>query len=110
MRAAGLHGISRRKTPRTTIRRPEERPAADLVNRDFSAVAPNRLWVAEVTYVPTAVGFLYVAVVLDVFSRLVVGWAMRSHLRTELVMGALDMACHKRRPNGVSHHSDQGAQ
>jgi putative transposase len=110
MRAAGLQGVSRRKEPRTTIRRPETPPAADLVGRDFSAQAPNRLWVADVTYVPTAAGFLYLSVVLDVFSRRVVGWSMANHLRTQLVLDALDMACHRRRPRQVIHHSDQGSQ
>jgi putative transposase len=110
MRTAGLQGVSRRKVPRTTIRRPETRPAADLVNRDFRAEAPNRLWVADVTYVPTLVGFLYLAVVLDAFSRRVVGWSMANHLRTQLVLEAREMACQQRRPRQVIHHSDQGAQ
>lgn len=109
MRAAGLQGVSRRKAPRTTMRRPETRPAADLVKRDFRAEAPNRLWVADMTYVPTLVGFLYLAVVLDVFSRRVVGWSMASHLRTQRVLDALKMACQQRRPRQVIHHSDQGS-
>ena len=83
MREAGLAGVSRRKGPRTTCRAPKARPAPDLVERRFEAEAPDRLWVADITYVPTAAGFLYLAVVLDVFSRRVVGWAMADHLRTE---------------------------
>ena len=83
MREAGLAGVSRRKGPRTTRRDPQARPAPDLVERRFVAEAPDRLWVADITYVPTAAGFLYLAVVLDVFSRRVVGWSMADHLRTE---------------------------
>ena len=78
-----MAGVSRRKGPRTTCRAPKVRPAPDLVERRFEAEAPDRLWVADITYVPTAAGFLYLAVVLDVFSRRVVGWAMADHLRTE---------------------------
>jgi putative transposase len=110
MRAAGLQGVSRRKRAQTTVRHPDVHPAADLVQRDFSAPAPNRLWVADITYVPTWAGFLYLAVVLDVFSRRVVGWAMATHLRTELVLDALNMALCQRRVLGVIHHSDQGSQ
>ena len=83
MREAGLAGVSRRKGPRTTRRDPKARPAPDLVERRFDADRPDRLWVADITYVPTAAGFVYLAVVLDVFSRRVVGWAMANHLRTE---------------------------
>ena len=86
------------------------RPAPDLVERNFSAAAPNRLWVADITYIPTWAGFLYLAVVLDVFSRRIVGWAMETYLRTELVLKALDLALGQRRPYGVIHHSDQGSQ
>ena len=75
-----------------------------------AADAPNRLWVADITYVPTLVGFLYLAIVLDVFSRRVVGWAMATHLRTELVVESLEMAVEQRRPEAVVHHSDQGCQ
>ena len=110
MREAGLAGVSRRKGPRTTRRDLQARPAPDLVERRFEAEAPDRLWVADITYVPTAVGFLYLAVVLDVFSRRVVGWSMADHLRTELVLDALDMAVGQRRPASVIHHSDQGCQ
>jgi putative transposase len=110
MRSAGLAGVSRRRWPCTTRRAEKARPAPDLVERDFSADGPNRLWVADITYVPTWAGFLYLAVVLDVFSRRVVGWAMANHLRTELVLDALEMAIGQRRPADVIHHSDQGSQ
>ena len=110
MQAAGLEGVSRRKTPTTTIRSEREQPAPDLVERNFTAEAPNRLWVADITYVPTLIGFLYLAVVLDAFSRRVVGWSMANHLRTELVLAALEMALDQRKPEGVIHHSDQGSQ
>jgi putative transposase len=86
-------------------------PAPDLVQRQFTAAAPDRLWVADITYVPTWAGFLYLAVVLDVHSRRIVGWAMADHLRSELVIEAVDMAVWRRRPTeGVIHHSDQGSQ
>ncbi|MFL9912612.1 IS3 family transposase [Paraburkholderia sp. RL17-337-BIB-A] len=110
MRIAGLRGVSRRRWFSTTQRQPDARPAPDLVQRHFNADAPNQLWVADATYVPTRVGFLYLAVVLDVFSRRVVGWAIADHLRTALMLQALDMALGQRHPNGVIHHSDQGCQ
>jgi len=110
MRAAGLTGVSRRKGPRTTRRREGARPAPDLVERNFTAERPDQLWVADITYVPTWAGFLYLAVVLDAFSRRVVGWAMATHLRTQLVLDALEMALRQRRPQGFIHHSDQGSQ
>lgn len=114
MRAAGLAGVSRRKGVCTTRRDKDVRPAPDLVNRTFAAEAANQLWVADITYVPTWTGFLYLAVVLavvlDVFSRRIVGWAMADHLRSQLVLDALDMALRQRRPDGVIHHSDQGSQ
>ena len=110
MRAAGLAGVSRRKGCRTTLRDRDARPAPDLVGRKFNAARPDRLWVADITYVPTWAGFLYLAVVLDAFSRRIVGWAMANHLRTELVLDALDMAVWRRRPESVIHHSDQGCQ
>jgi putative transposase len=110
MRERKLQGASRRKGFKTTIRDKEARPAPDLVNREFTASAPNQLWVADITYVPTHSGFLFLAVVLDVFSRRVVGWAMATHMRAELVVDALEMAIHKRKPIGVIHHSDQGSQ
>lgn len=110
MRTAGLVGVHRRRGTRTTRPGPDEVAAQDLVQRRFTATAPNQLWVADITYVPTWAGFLYLAVVLDVFSRRVVGWAMAPHLRTDLVLDALAMAVAQRRPAGVIHHSDQGCQ
>jgi putative transposase len=110
MRSAGLRGVSRRKSVSTTTRDERRRPAPDLVDRDFTAPGPDRLWVADITYVPTWAGFLYLAVVLDAWSRRIVGWAMRSSLHTELVLDALGMALRQRRPDDVIHHSDQGSQ
>jgi putative transposase len=110
MRAAGLRGATLRKFVVTTdggTRRPE---VADLVERRFYAERPNRLWVADATYVPTWSGFLYLAIVLDVFSRKVVGWAMQNTLHTELMLAAIDMAITMRRPQRVIHHSDHGCQ
>jgi len=111
MRREGLVGVSRRRgpaRPRRTV--PEAPRAPDLVRRVFAATAPNQLWVADITYVPTAAGFLYLAVVLDAFSRRVVGWAMRDTLHPTVVLDALDMAATQRRPQDVIHHSDQGRQ
>ena len=111
MREAGLVGASRRRGGITTTRRDQDaRPAPDLVDRNFVASEPNALWVGDITFVPTASGFLYLAVVLDAWSRKVVGWSMANHLRAELVMDALEMAVGQRRPKDVIHHSDQGAQ
>ena len=111
MRAAGLVGASRRRTGVTTTRRDKQaRPAPDLVDRNFVASKPNQLWVADITFVPTASGFLFLAVVLDAWSRKIVGWSMANHLRAELVLDALEMAISQRRPVGVIHHSDQGSQ
>lgn len=111
MRAAGLVGAShRRGGPVTTRRGKDARPAPDLVDRDFAASGPNQLWVSDITFIPTAAGFLYLAVVLDAWSRKVVGWAMANHLRAELVLDALGMAVGQRRPEDVIHHSDQGSQ
>ncbi|WP_286292604.1 IS3 family transposase [Methylomarinovum tepidoasis] len=110
MKARGLVGATRRKGYRTTSHDEAARPAPDLVEREFVAEAPDRLWVADITYVPTWEGFLYLAVVLDVFSRRIVGWAMAAHLRTELVLSALNMALWQRQPEEVVHHSDQGCQ
>jgi putative transposase len=110
MRAAGLRGATLRKFVVTTLsaeRRPE---VPDRVERRFYAERPNRLWVADATYVPTWSGFLYLAIVLDVFSRKVVGWAMENQLRTELMLAAIDMAITMRRPLQVIHHSDHGCQ
>ncbi len=111
MRVAGLVGACHRRGGPTTTRRDQEaRPAPDLVDRNFRAQAPDRLWVADITYVPTMSGFLYLAVVLDVFSRRIVGWSMQNHLRTELIVKALDVAVGQRKPQDVIHHSDQGCQ
>ena len=110
MRAAGLKGVSRRRGVRTTIQRREAPAAPDHVQRDFTAAAPNQLWVADITYIPTWAGFLFLAVVLDVYSRRVIGWAMATTLKTELVLDALNMALAQRRPAGVIHHSDRGSQ
>jgi len=110
MRGAGLRGVSRRKWVTTTVRDAAAAGAPDLVERDFTATGPNQLWVADITYVPTWEGFLYLAVVLDVWSRRIVGWAMAGHLRTELVLDALDMALRHRQPTQVIHHSDHGCQ
>ena len=111
MREGGLVGAShRRGGPVTTQPDKEARPAPDLVDRDFTAVGPNQLWVADITYVPTMAGFLYLAVVLDAWSRKIVGWSMANHLRAELVLDAMEMAIGQRRPGNVVHHSDQGSQ
>jgi len=110
MRAEDLQGVSRRKAPGTTRRTPGARPAPDLVQRDFTASRPNELWVADITFIRTWAGFLYLAVVVDAWSRKVVGWSMSTHLHTALVMDALHMAIQQRQPEGVIHHSDQGSQ
>ena len=110
MRAAHLQGVSRRRSTVTTRRDRSARPAPDLVDRQFVSDRANALWVADITYVPTWVGFLYLAVVLDVWSRKIVGWSMATHLRTSLVTSALNMAIALRSPSDVIHHSDQGCQ
>jgi len=110
MGAAGSRGVSRRKRPRTTIRQSGKQPAAELMQRNCTEAGPNRLWVADITYIATWAGFLYLAVVVDAWSRRVVGWAMATHLRADLVLDALEMAIRQRRPQGVIHHSDQGRQ
>lgn len=110
MREAGIEGVTRRKGTFTTRRDKDARPAPDLVERNFSAQARDQLWVADITYIPTWAGFLYLAVVVDAWSRRVVGWSMATHLRTELVVEALDMAVWNRQPGRVIHHSDQGCQ
>ena len=110
MRAAGLVGVCRRRRRGSTRRVATAQPIPDLVERDFSAGGPDRLWVADITYVPTWAGFLYLAVVVDAWSRRVVGWSMATHLGTELVLSALEMALWRRRPEAVIHHSDQGCQ
>jgi putative transposase len=111
MRRAGLVGCHRRRYVGTTVQDRPATPASDRVQRQFVASAPDQLWTADITAIPTLAGFLYLAVVLDVFSRRIVGWAMASHLRTELVLTALEMAIWNRRPaRGVIHHSDHGCQ
>jgi putative transposase len=109
MAAGGLMGVSRRRFVRTTVRG-SGRQAPDLVDRKFTADHPDLLWVADITYIPTGAGFLYLAVVLDACSRRIVGWAMATKLVTQLVLDALEMALATRRPSGVIHHSDQGSQ
>ena len=110
MREEGLAGGSRRRGTRTTRPEPGRRAAADRVERRFHAEAPDRLWVADIPDVPTWAGFVFLAVVLDVYSRRIVGWAMADPLRTELVLEALNMAVSQRRPEETIHHSDQGSQ
>jgi len=110
MREMKLQGACRRKFITTTQRDANARPAPDLVNRHFAAAAPNQLWVADATYIPTWAGFMYLAIVLDVYSRRIVGWALENHLRTELMLSALDQAYAQRHPHEVIHHSDQGTQ
>jgi putative transposase len=111
MRQAGLSGLITRRRGKTTIRVPGVRPAPDLVGRDFAAASPNRLWAADLTELATWEGKLYLAVVLDCFSRRCVGWAMADHMRAELVVEALEMAVWQRKPTpGLVHHSDQGSQ
>ena len=110
MKENALQGVSRRKWTTTTVRSPSYDPAPDLVERDFTADGPNRLWVADITYIPTWGAFLYLAVVLDAWSRRIVGWAFSLNLGEELVTRALDMAVRQRQPSGVIHHSDHGSQ
>jgi putative transposase len=110
MRRAGIWGVSRRKHFKTTKKDPTATPAADLVQRDFSAQGPDQLWVGDITYVPTYAGFLFLSVVLDAWSRRIIGWSMATHLRTELVLDALEMALEQRRPDDVIHHTDHGCQ
>ena len=111
MRQGGLSGMARRRKGRTTIRVPGIATAPDLVRRDFAPAAPNRLWVADLTEIATWEGKLYLAVVIDCYSRRCVGWAMAEHMRAELVVEALEMAIWQRRPDaGLIHHSDRGGQ
>ena len=111
MRQHGIRGVSRRRAwCTTTTRDKRQRPAPDLVERKFAAERANQLWVADMTYVPTWAGFIYLAVVLDVWSRRIVGWSIGQQMTTELVLAALDMAVQQRKPEGVIHHSDQGSQ
>ncbi|OIV35945.1 integrase [Mangrovactinospora gilvigrisea] len=115
MRRAGLRGISRAKGPRTTRPSPETGRPADLVERQFTAPAPNQLWVADITYIRTFSGWVYAAFVTDVFSRMVVGWQVATSLYTDLALDALNMAIWRRRRDGadlvgLTHHSDRGVQ
>ena len=111
MRKAALRGCMRGRKKRTTCRDKHAIGAPDLVKRDFAASAPDKLWTADITYIGTREGFVYLAFILDVYSRKVVGWSMASHLRTELVVDALEMALWRRKPNaGLIHHTDRGAQ
>ncbi len=111
MRVNGIAGVSRRRGYCvTTKRNPKDRPAPDLVKRQFVATDINQLWVADMTYVPTWQSFLYLAVVTDVFSRKVVGWAFGANMTADLVVSALNMALFTRKPESVIHHSDQGSQ
>jgi putative transposase len=111
MRAAHIRGVSRRRAfVVTTHRDKDKQPAPDLVKRELKADGPNQLWVADMTYVPTWAGFIYLAVVLDVWSRRIVGWAIGESMTAELVLSALNMALQQRKPKDVIHHSDQGSQ
>src|SRR5215217_7649868 len=111
MKAAGLRGCIRGKRRTTPRRDPRAAPAPDLLGRDFVAGRPNRIWLADITYIPTQEGFLYLAFILDTHSRRIVGWSMGSYMRTELVVDALEMAVWRRKPSaGLVHHSDRGAQ
>ena len=111
MRRAGLSGQIKRRRGKTTIRVQGVRTAPDLVERDFNPTEPNRLWAADITYIRTWEGWLYLASVMDCYSRRIVGWALADHLRAELVVDALEMAVARRRPDvGLVHHSDRGSQ
>ncbi|MFI0242835.1 IS3 family transposase [Streptomyces sp. NPDC016845] len=115
MRQAGLRGVIRAKSPRTTRPAPETGRPADLVERQFTATAPNQLWVADITYIRTFSGWVYAAFVIDVFSRMVVGWQVATSLYTDLALHALEMAIWRRRRTGadlagLTHHSDRGVQ
>lgn len=111
MREAGISGLVRRKRGRTTVSVPGVRVADDLVERQFRPDAPNLLWIADLTYLRTWEGWLYLAAVQDAYSRQIVGWSMAEHMRAELVVDALQMAVARRRPApGLIHHSDQGSQ
>lgn len=111
MRREGISGLVERKRGHTTIRVPGVRVADDLVERDFNPTEPNKLWVADITHVRTWEGWLYLAAVIDCYSRRCVGWSMSERLKAELVVDALEMAVSRRRPDpGLVHHSDQGSQ
>lgn len=112
MRRYGIRAImARPRRVRTTDSRHDLPIAPNLIARDFTAAAPNRVWLADITYIPTAEGWLYLAAVMDLFSRKIVGWAMRDHMRVGLVSSALTMALRQQRPGaGLIHHSDRGVQ
>jgi transposase InsO family protein len=112
MKGMGLQGVTRGKNKKTTHSNPALPCPEDKVNRVFKALAPNILWVADFTYVRTAVGFVYVAFVIDVFARYIVGWQVSSSPNTKLVLDALEQALHARNPdrNSLIHHSDRGVQ
>src|SRR5215212_8645487 len=111
MHEAGLAGQVKRRRGKTTIRVPGVRTAPDLVQRDFNPTEPNRLWSADITYIRTWEGWLYLASVMDLNSRRIVGWSLADHLRAEIVVDALEMAVGRRRPErGLGHHSDRGSQ
>ncbi|MGI5211828.1 IS3 family transposase [Plantactinospora sp. CA-290183] len=112
MHLAGIEGAHRRRRGKARRKSATPATAPDLVQRQFTATAPNRLWVADISYLRTCEGFLYLAVVVDAYSRRVVGWAMTDHLRTELILDAVGMAIQHRRPapEQVIHHSDRGTQ
>jgi putative transposase len=110
MRIAQLRGVCRRRRVKTTRRDEQAQLSDDLVQRQVNATQPNALWISDSTYLPTWQGFLYLAVVIDAWSRRVVGWSMAPHLRTELVLDALEMALTNRRPPGLLCHSDRGSQ
>jgi putative transposase len=111
MRQAGLVGRCPRRFRRTTVADPTRPPVGDLVRRQFRPAAPDQVWVADISYIRTWEGWLYLAVILDAYSRKVIGWAFADHLRTELATAALHMALTSRRPRpGVIHHSDRGVQ
>ena len=111
MRQAGISGLVKRKRGRTTVSVQGVRVADDLVRRNFRPAGPNELWVADITYLRTWQGWLYLAAVQDTWSRLVAGWSLADHMRSELVVDALELAVSRRRPNtGLIHHSDQGSQ
>ena len=111
MRQAGLSALMQRKWKATTVRVPGVRVADDLLDRDFAAAAANRCWVADITYLRTWEGWLYLVTVQDLYSRRIVGWSMADHMRAELVVDALQMALARRRPDrGLIWHSDQGSQ
>jgi putative transposase len=111
MREARISGLMPKRRGKTTIRVPGVRVADDLLLREFKATEPNRIWSADITYLKTWEGWVYLAAVQDLYSRRIVGWSMADHMRAELVVDALKMAVHRRQPDqGLIHHSDQGSQ